>query len=80
MSNDAHERGLERLDFTALGEQLLQIFVDSRVFRLQLLSLVLGALQRLVKLGDLAIGELEFFLGPFDVSQNVVVRLVSALD
>ena len=57
----------------------MQVLVDARFLSFKLLVFVFAPLEVLVKLVDLAICKLKFLLSSFDVSQNVVVGLISAL-
>ena len=79
MTDDSHESSLKRFDLPSFSEKSLEIFVYSSLLELELLVLMFRALQLLVKLVYLAVGEVELLLSTFNVSENVVVRLVSAI-
>lgn len=57
----------------------MQVLIDARFLSFKLLVFVFAPLEVLVKLVDLAICKLKFLLSSFDVSQNVVVGLISTL-
>ena len=58
----------------------MEIIVDASLLDLKLLVLVLRTLKCLVKLSNFPIGKLKFLLSALDISQDIVVGLVSTFD